>query len=149
MPKKPPLKPDLVIVARDTGTGQDTADGTAKLPIPLSQAMHMVLEACPQLIRRPDGPAFRESPQLASQVEQHPPEHGSALPPEDGKQERTPASRIRQPPTEAFAAYRTWLATGMNQTELAERLRRELKRPVHQGTVFFLYWMRLLHSPWS
>jgi hypothetical protein len=42
---------------------------------------------------------------------------------------------MKQPSNDAFTAYRVWVATGIIQEELAEMLTKELKRPVHQGTV--------------
>jgi hypothetical protein len=42
---------------------------------------------------------------------------------------------VKQPSNDAFTAYRVWVATGRIQEELAEMLTKELRRPVHQGTV--------------
>jgi hypothetical protein len=41
----------------------------------------------------------------------------------------------KQPSEDAFKAYRLSIATGKNQTELAEILATELKRPISQGQV--------------
>jgi hypothetical protein len=43
--------------------------------------------------------------------------------------------KLKEPPPDAFKAYRAHKATGMIQTELAQLLARELKRPVTQGQV--------------
>jgi hypothetical protein len=42
---------------------------------------------------------------------------------------------MKQPSKDAIAAYRLWFLTGKTQTELAEQLTEELKRPITQGTV--------------
>jgi hypothetical protein len=51
------------------------------------------------------------------------------------KDARVTGKSRRQPSKDAFTAYRAWLATGKNQTELAELLTKEWKRPVYQGNV--------------
>jgi hypothetical protein len=42
---------------------------------------------------------------------------------------------LKEPPPEAFAAYRLARFMGMNQTEIAKRLAEEFGRPIDQGTV--------------
>lgn len=45
------------------------------------------------------------------------------------------AVKLKQPPEDALACYRSWVATGLRQLELADVLTNELKRPVSQGQV--------------
>jgi hypothetical protein len=52
-----------------------------------------------------------------------------------GSKSAAEPDRLKEPSVDAFIAYRLYVATGMKQKELAERLVTELKRPVTQGTV--------------
>jgi hypothetical protein len=75
------------------------------------------------------------SPTRAAEEElDHPPQHtveeGMSAP----QVARPPQSR-KEPSKDAIAAYRLKLLTGQTQTELAEQLTKELKRPIDQGTV--------------